>query len=143
MAGFTELSVSLDPFGSMFMSVAALTERIKGTLEADFDTIAVHGEITNLARPKSGHLYFSLRDSNASLRAVMWKSDAQRLAFDLSDGLAVRMLGRLTVYAPRGEYQAVARLLEPEGVGAQELAFRQLHARLSAEGLFDPQRKRP
>ncbi len=73
----------------------------------------------------------------------MWKSDAQRLAFDLSDGLAVRMLGRLTVYAPRGDYQAVVRHLEPEGIGAQELAFRQLHARLSAEGLFDPQRKRP
>ena len=67
----------------MFLSVSALTERIKGALEADFDVIAVHGEITNLARPKSGHLYFSLRDSTASLRAVMWKSDAQRLAFDL------------------------------------------------------------
>ena len=142
MAGYPELTASLDPFGSMFESVSSLTERIKGTLETDFAGIAVHGEITNLARPKSGHLYFSLRDSTASLRAVMWKSDAQRLAFDLSDGLAVRMLGRLTVYAPRGDYQAVVRHLEPEGIGAQELAFRQLHARLSAEGLFDPQRKR-
>ncbi len=143
MAGYPELTASLSPFGSMFESVSSLTERIKGTLETDFAGIAVHGEITNLARPKSGHLYFSLRDSAASLRAVMWKSDAQRLAFDLSDGLAVRMLGRLTVYAPRGDYQAVVRHLEPEGIGAQELAFRQLHARLSAEGLFDPQRKRP
>jgi len=143
MAGHPELTASLNPFGSIFESVSSLTERIKGTLETDFAGIAVHGEITNLARPKSGHLYFSLRDSTASLRAVMWKSDAQRLAFDLSDGLAVRMLGRLTVYAPRGDYQAVVRHLEPEGIGAQELAFRQLHARLSAEGLFDPQRKRP
>ena len=73
----------------------------------------------------------------------MWKSDAQRLAFDLSDGLAVRVLGRLTVYPPRGEYQVVVRYLEPEGIGALELAFRQLIARLSAEGLFDPERKRP
>ena len=73
----------------------------------------------------------------------MWKSDAQRLAFDLSDGLAVRVLGRLTVYPPRGEYQVVVRFLEPEGIGALELAFRQLFARLSAEGLFDPERKRP
>ena len=143
MAGFPDLTPSLNPFGSMFESVSALTERIKGTLETDFASVAVHGEITNLARPKSGHLYFSLRDSNASLRAVMWKSDAQRLAFDLSDGLAVRVLGRLTVYPPRGEYQAVVRHLEPEGIGAQELAFRQLHARLAAEGLFDPGRKRP
>ena len=73
----------------------------------------------------------------------MWKGDAQRLPFDLSDGLAVRMLGRLTLYAPRGDYQVVARYLEPEGLGALELAFRQLHARLAAEGLFDQGRKRP
>ena len=132
-----------DPLGTLFETVSSLTERIKDTLEADFADVAVHGEITNLARPKSGHVYFSLRDQTASLRAVMWKSDAQRLAFDLSDGLAVRMLGRLTVYPPRGEYQVVVRHLEPEGIGALELAFRQLHARLSAEGLFDPERKRP
>ena len=73
----------------------------------------------------------------------MWKSAAQRLVFDLSDGLAVRLLGRLTVYSPRGEYQIIVDAIEPEGVGAQELAFRQLFARLSAEGLFDPDRKRP
>jgi exodeoxyribonuclease VII large subunit len=73
----------------------------------------------------------------------MWRSTAQRLMFDLSDGLAVRLLGRITVYAPRGEYQIVVDAIEPEGVGAQELAFRQLFARLSAEGLFDPDRKRP
>ena len=105
--------------------------------------MALQGEITNLARPRSGHIYFSLTDSAASIRGVMWKSDAQRLAFDLSDGLAVRVLGRLTVYPPRGEYQVVVRYLEPEGIGALELAFRQLFARLSAEGLFDPERKRP
>jgi exodeoxyribonuclease VII large subunit len=132
-----------DPYKSMFESVSALTERIKDTLEADFDSVAVHGELTNVARPKSGHVYFSLRDSTATIRAVMWKGDAQRLVFDLSDGLAVRLLGRITVYAPRGDYQVVVRHMEPEGIGALELAFRQLHARLSAEGLFDPERKRP
>jgi exodeoxyribonuclease VII large subunit len=127
----------------MFETVSSLTERIKDTLEADFAEVALHGEITNLARPKSGHVYFSLRDNAASIRGVMWKSDAQRLAFDLSDGLAVRVLGHLTVYLPRGEYQVVVRHLEPEGIGALELAFRQLFARLSAEGLFDPDRKQP
>jgi exodeoxyribonuclease VII large subunit len=132
-----------DPLGTMFETVSALTQRIKETLEADFSDVALHGEITNLARPKSGHVYFSLRDQSASIRAVMWKTEANRLAFDLSDGLAVRVLGRLTLYAPRGDYQVVVRHLEPAGLGALELAFRQLHARLAAEGLFDPRRKRP
>jgi len=143
MAGFPKLTASVDPFGSMFETVSSLTQRIKDTLEADFADVALHGEITNLARPKSGHVYFSLRDQAASIRAVMWKGDAHRLAFDPSDGLAVRVLGRLTVYAPRGDYQVVVRHLEPDGLGALELAFRQLHARLAAEGLFDPGRKRP
>ncbi|MGO8903312.1 MAG: exodeoxyribonuclease VII large subunit [Isosphaeraceae bacterium] len=132
-----------DPLGTRFETVSSLTQRIKDTLEADFADVALHGEITNLARPKSGHVYFSLRDQAASIRAVMWKGDAQRLAFDLSDGLAVRVLGRLTLYAPRGDYQVVVRHLEPDGLGALELAFRRLHARLAAEGLFDPGRKRP
>jgi exodeoxyribonuclease VII large subunit len=126
-----------------FETVSSLTDRVKNTLEAHFAEVAVQGEITNVARPKSGHLYFTLRDNAASIRGMMWKGDAQRLAFDLSDGLAVRVQGRLTVYPPRGEYQVVARQIEPEGIGALELAFRQLFARLSAEGLFDQARKRP
>ena len=73
----------------------------------------------------------------------MWKNDSRRVAFDLTDGLAVRALGRLTVYAPRGEYQIVVNEIEPEGMGALELAFRQRYARLSLEGLFDTERKRP
>lgn len=142
MASLRPLGLGDDPFGLMFETVSSLTERIKDHLESDFAEVALRGEITNLARPRSGHIYFSLRDSTASIRGVMWKSDAQRLAFDLHDGLAVRLLGRLTVYPPRGEYQVVVRILEPEGIGALELAFRQLFARLSAEGLFDPERKR-
>jgi exodeoxyribonuclease VII large subunit len=133
----------LDPFASLFESVSELTVRVKDTLEADFDAVAVRGEVVNLARPRSGHLYFNLRDSAATIRAVMWRGDAQRLVFELADGLEVRLLGRLTVYAPRGDYQVIVRQIEPEGIGALELAFRQLHARLAAEGLFDPERKRP
>jgi exodeoxyribonuclease VII large subunit len=96
-----------------------------------------------LARPKSGHIYFTLRDHSSTIRAVIWKNDSRRLAFDLTDGLAVRCVGRLTVYPPRGEYQVVVEQIEPEGIGALELAFRQRYARLAVEGLFDHARKRP
>jgi exodeoxyribonuclease VII large subunit len=143
MASLPSYRLGEDRLGIPFETVSSLTDRIKDALEADFADVAVQGEISNLARPKSGHVYFTLKDNTASLRGVMWKSDAQRLAFDLADGLAVRILGRLTVYPPRGEYQVVARYLEPQGIGALELAFRQLYARLSAEGLFDHERKRP
>ncbi len=143
MASLTSHRLGEDRLGIPFETVSSLTDRIKDALEADFAEVAVEGELSNLARPKSGHVYFTLKDHTASLRGVMWKSDAQRLAFDLADGLAVRILGRLTVYPPRGEYQVVARYIEPQGIGALELAFRQLYARLSAEGLFDLERKRP
>jgi len=131
------------PFGPVFVSVTELTERIKRSLEADFGEVALHGEVSNVARPRSGHIYFTLKDDSASIRAVMWKNDARRLTFNLTDGLAVRSLGRLTVYPPRGDYQILVRQIEPEGIGALELAFRQRYARLAQEGLFDPSRKRP
>ncbi len=142
MASFPWFQASDNPYGVVFETVGDLTERIKDALEADFGDVAIRGEISNLARPRSGHLYFSLKDHKASVRVVMWRSDAQRQPFELSDGLAVRLVGRLTVYKPRGEYQIIAQAVEPEGMGAAELAFRQLFARLSAEGLFDPDRKR-
>ncbi len=123
-------------------TVSELTARIRAVLEADFGDVGLRGEISNLARPRSGHLYFCLKDESAQIRAVLWKSTAQRLVFELEDGLAVRAWGELTVYAPRGDYQLVIRKIEPEGVGALELAFRQTVARLQAEGLFDPARKR-
>jgi exodeoxyribonuclease VII large subunit len=132
-----------DPFGLVFESVSELTGRIKEALGSQFGEVALHGEVSNVARPKSGHMYFTLKDDAASIRAVIWRSDARRLPFDLTDGLAVRALGGVTVYEPRGDYQLVVRLLEPEGVGPLELAFRQRFARLAAEGLFDPARKRP
>jgi exodeoxyribonuclease VII large subunit len=132
-----------DPFGRIFESVSELTERIKRRLEGDFAEVALHGEASNVARPRSGHVYFTLKDDSASIRAVLWKNDTRRLAFELTDGLAIRAIGRLTVYAPRGDYQLVIREIEPEGIGALELAFRQRYARLALEGLFDPGRKRP
>ena len=132
-----------DPSGPSFCTVSELTAQIKMVLEEGFAEVAVQAEVSNLARPRSGHVYLSLKDDSAQIRAVLWKSEAQRLVFDLTDGLAVRVWGRLAVYAPRGEYQLVIRRIEPEGIGALELAFRQTVARLAAEGLFDPARKRP
>jgi exodeoxyribonuclease VII large subunit len=84
-----------------------------------------------------------LKDASAQIRAVIWRSAATRLAFELQDGMAVHALGGVTVYEPRGEYQVVVQRIEPVGVGALDLAFRQTLARLEAEGLFDPARKRP
>ncbi len=124
-------------------TVSALTSQVRALLEGEFAEVGLRGEVSNLARPRSGHVYFSLKDESAQIRAVLWKSDARRLVFDLEDGLAVRAWGGLTVYEPRGEYQLVVRRMEPEGIGALELAFRQVVARLAAEGLFDPGRKRP
>jgi exodeoxyribonuclease VII large subunit len=132
-----------DLFGPLFESVSELTARIKQSLKEQFGEVALRGEVSNVARPRSGHVYFTIKDEAASIRAVIWKSDARRLAFELMDGLAVRALGGLTVYEPRGDYQITVRQLEPEGIGTLELAFRQRFARLSAEGLFDPVRKRP
>ena len=136
------ISQADDPFAPIFLSVAELTERIKRTLENNYSEVALRGEVSNVARPRSGHLYFTLKDDSASIRAVIWKNDARQITFDLSDGLAVRAIGRLSVYPPRGEYQIVVQYLEPEGIGALELAFRQRYARLQQEGLFDPARKR-
>jgi exodeoxyribonuclease VII large subunit len=131
-----------DPLASFFESVSELTERIKHSLETGFVEVALHGEVANVTRARSGHVYFTVRDDLASIRAVMWKNDSRRLAFELTDGLAVRSLGRVTVYAPRGDYQIVVRQIEPAGMGTLELAFRQRYARLFQEGLFEPSRKR-
>ncbi|MHC5544530.1 exodeoxyribonuclease VII large subunit, partial [Singulisphaera rosea] len=114
-----------DSTGEKLESVSALTARIKSTLEQEFDEVAIRAEVSNVARPRSGHVYLSLKDDVAQVRAVIWKGEAQRLVFDLSDGLAVRVWGRISVYAPRGEYQVTIRKIEPEGIGALELAFRQ------------------
>ena len=124
-------------------TVSELTSQIKSTLEIGFDDVVVRGEISGLSRPRSGHVYLNLKDDSACLRSVLWKSTAQRIMFEMQDGLAVRAWGSITVYAPRGDYQLTIKRIEPEGIGALELAFRQMFARLQAEGLFDLERKRP
>jgi len=115
---------------------------LKGLVEREVGRVLVVGEISNLHRAGSGHLYFTLKDDEAQLRAALFRGDASRLAFELEDGLEVVVLAECSVYAARGELQLVVRRVEPRGRGALQLAFEQLRARLEREGLFDPTRKR-
>src|SRR5581483_10891058 len=138
-----EGSESYGPAADGLWTVSGLTAQLRALLEGEFDEVGLRGEVSGLARPGSGHVYFRLKEDSAQIKAVLWRSDARPLVFELQDGLAVRAWGGLTVYEPRGEYQFVVRRIEPEGIGPLELAFRQLVARLAAEGLFDAERKRP
>jgi exodeoxyribonuclease VII large subunit len=125
------------------LSVWEVTAQIKDLLESSFPTVWVAGEISNFARPQSGHCYLTLKDDRAQLRAAIWKNAAARVRFDLHDGLEVICCGHIDVYAPRGSYQLIIEHVEPRGIGALDLALRQLREKLAKEGLFDPARKRP
>ena len=125
------------------LTVSQLTAEIKSLLERNFEHLWVEGEISNLRIPSSGHLYCTLKDESAQIRAVMFRMQNRLLKFQPEDGLQVVGYGRLTVYEPRGEYQLVLDHLEPKGLGALQLAFEQLKEKLSREGLFDPARKKP
>jgi len=126
------------------LSVSALLARIKGALADAFPgRVSVVGEISNFKRHGSGHLYFRLKDAQASIDVAMFRSFADRLPFSPSDGLEVVIDGRVDVYDVRGQLQLYAEALTPKGTGALELAFRQLKEKLQAEGLFDAARKKP
>lgn len=124
-------------------SVSDLAIRIQETLEADFDEVWVAGEISGLRVPSSGHMYFTLKDERSQLRAVMFRGYAGLLRFRPEDGLEVVIKGRVSLYSARGDLQLYATMMEPRGLGAQQLALEQLKAALAAEGLFAPERKRP
>ena len=125
------------------VSVSQLTQAIKYNLNDQFPSVWVGGEISGMTRPSSGHVYLTLKDERAQLNAIIWRSDAQRLKFELANGLEVVCRGGIDVYPQRGTYQLIIRQIQPKGIGALELAFRQLHAKLAAEGLFDESHKRP
>ncbi len=124
------------------LSVTQLTSQIKNILEGSFPDVWVEGEISNLSLPQSGHAYLTLKDEQSQIRAVLFRSSLRLLKFDLEHGMQVTCRGRVGVYEPRGEYQLILEYVEPKGVGALQLAFEQLKARLEKEGLFDPARKK-
>ena len=124
------------------LSVSELTGRIRTLLEERFIEVWVEGELSNCRLWNTGHMYFTLKDANAQIKGVMFRSALRYLRFKPQDGLRVVARGRLSVYDPKGEYQIVCEHLEPEGLGALQLAFDQLKERLAREGLFDERRKR-
>jgi exodeoxyribonuclease VII large subunit len=123
--------------------VSQLTLFLKELVEAAFPSVWVAGEISNFSRPQSGHCYLTLKDDQAQIKAVIWRTSAGRLRFDPHDGLEVICRGHIDLYPPRGQYQLVIEEIQPRGIGALELALRKLREKLTAEGLFDPARKRP
>jgi exodeoxyribonuclease VII large subunit len=125
------------------LSVSDFTRRVKTALEGAFASLWLTGEVSNLRRAPSGHVYLTLKDAEAQVRAVIWGSTARYLKRLPADGDQVLCRGRVTVYEPRGEYQVVVDYLEPAGVGDLYRQFEAVKARLQAEGLFDPARKRP
>ena len=132
-----------NPFDNRIQTVSELTRSIRGLLETSYSMVTVTGEISNLRRPHSGHLYFTLKDAGAQLRAVLFKAQQRYLACQPADGLEVLCRGRISVYEPRGEYQLIIDYLDSKGAGLLRIAFDQLKARLEEEGLFAPERKRP
>jgi exodeoxyribonuclease VII large subunit len=123
-------------------TVSQLTSRIRGLLEEELPYVWVGGEISNLGRPTSGHIYFTLKDDRSQIRTVLWRSVRARMKFELSDGMQVIIQGRCSIYEGRSEYQLVVDQLVPKGLGALELAFRQLRERLEKEGLFAQHHKK-
>jgi exodeoxyribonuclease VII large subunit len=124
------------------LTVTQLTSLISGVLEENFEHVWVEGEVSNLAMPSSGHLYFTLKDAGAQIRCVMFRGSARALKFRPRDGLGLIVRGRVSVFEPRGDYQLIVEYLEPRGIGALQLAFAQLKERLAKEGLFDEGHKK-
>ena len=125
------------------LSVTELTVQLRDLLETTFVEVWVEGELSNCRLWNTGHMYFTLKDASAQMHAVIFRSALRYLKFKPADGLRVVARGRISVYEPKGEYQLVCEHMEPQGLGALQLAFDQLKKRLQGEGLFDAARKRP
>jgi len=133
----------MDSFINRIQTVGELTRSLKGLLETSFPFISVAGEISNFRQPYSGHMYFTLKDAEAQLRAVLFKPQQRYLNEQLRDGLEVVCRGRISLYEPRGEYQMIVDVVDSKGEGALQIAFEELKHRLATEGLFAQERKRP
>jgi exodeoxyribonuclease VII large subunit len=125
------------------LSVSALTAQLRALLEGKYPAVWVAGEVSNYTKASSGHMYFTLKDARAQLKSVLFRGVNLRMKFEPKDGLDVICRGRLTVYEPRGDYQFQIEEMQPKGIGAAELALRQLKGKLLSRGYFDPRRKKP
>jgi exodeoxyribonuclease VII large subunit len=143
MSTSDQLGFQFRPPERRVWTVLALVSAVRSHIEREYSDCWVEGEISNLRIPDSGHLYFTLKEESAQIRVVMFRSSAKLLRFRPENGLLVTVRGRITVYEDRGELQISAEFMEPKGAGALQLAFEQLKARLAAEGLFEPSRKKP
>ena len=123
-------------------TVTELTVRVRDLLEAEFVEVWIEGELSNCRVWNTGHLYFTLKDTAAQIRGVIFRSALRYLKFKPADGLRIVARGRVSVYEPKGEYQLVCEHMEPQGLGALQLAFDQLKKRLQQEGLFDRSEER-
>ena len=124
------------------LTPSSLNRLVRDLLGDALPQVWIEGELSNVARPASGHVYFTLKDSGAQVRCAMFKMKASALRFRPVDGMQVMVRAKVGLYEPRGEFQLVAEYMEPAGEGALQREFEQLKARLDAEGLFDPARKR-
>lgn len=142
MGSMDQLGFTFRPAERRIWSVRDLVSAVRTHLEREYGDIWVEGEISNFRSPGSGHLYFTLKDGNSQISAVMFRSQARLLRFRPEDGMQVVARGRVTLYEERGNLQISAEYLEPKGAGALQVAFEQLKAKLQAEGLFDAERKK-
>jgi exodeoxyribonuclease VII large subunit len=134
---------AFDDDATQILTVTQVTQEIKEFLEGAFASVWIEGELSNFRVVQSGHAYFTLKDAKSQLRGVMFRSALRQLPFTPEAGMHVVARGRITVYEPRGDYQLVVNVIEPQGIGSLQVAFEQLKERLFDEGLFDESRKRP
>ena len=132
----------MPPPASDILTISVLTTRIKELVEEAFPALWVSGEISNFTKASSGHMYFNLKDAGATIGCTFFRGSNLRLKFSPRDGMEVLARGRLSVYPPRGNYQFQVEELQPKGIGAADLALRQLKENLLKKGYFDPKRKR-
>ena len=137
------LSTAADPFARDVYTVSRLNLDARALLEDTFSTVWIEGEISNLARPRSGHIYFTLKDQHCQVRCAMFRMHNRSLSFAPEDGMQVLAHARVSLYPERGEFQLIVQYMEEAGAGALRRAFDALKSRLGAEGLFDAEHKRP
>src|SRR5205823_7359946 len=128
---------------SKVLTVSELTRSIRGTLETKFGAVWVQGEVSNYKAHPNGHQYFTLKDARAQIACVIWRDTMAPLREPLTDGAHIQVLGTVSVFEARGQYQISVQIVQPRGLGVLQAKFEALKRKLEAEGLFDPARKRP